>query len=41
MKPEYLAVIKNDLDEIMPYKEGTSQFVSDNLVQGDNIRLYT
>lgn len=41
LKPEYLAVIKNDLDEIMPYKEGTSQFVSDNLVQGDNIRLYT
>lgn len=41
LKPEYLAVIKNDLDEIMPYKEGSSQFVSDNLVQGDNIRLYT
>ena len=41
LKPEYLAVIKNDLDDIMPYKKGTSQFVSDSLVQGDNIRLYT
>ena len=41
LKPEFLAVIKNDLDEIMPYKEGSSQFVSDSLVQGDNIRLYT
>tara|TARA_B100002019_G_scaffold259305_1_gene244614 strand:+ start:2016 stop:2687 length:672 start_codon:yes stop_codon:yes gene_type:complete len=41
LKPEYLAVIKNDLDDIMPYKKGTSQFVNDSLVQGDNIRLYT
>ena len=41
LKPEYLAVIKNDLDDIMPYKEGSSQYVSDSLVQGDNIRLYS
>lgn len=41
LKPEYLSVIKNDLDDIMPYKEGSSQFVNDSLVQGDNIRLYT
>lgn len=41
LKPEYLSVIKNDLDDIMPYKEGSSQFISDSLVQGDNIRLYT
>ena len=41
LKPEFLSVIKNDLDEIMPYKEGSSQFVSDSLVQGDDIRLYT
>ena len=41
LKPEYLAVIRNDLEEIMPYKEGSSQYVSDSLVQGDDIRLYT
>lgn len=41
LKPEFLAVIRNDLEEIMPYKEGSSQYVSDRLVQGDNIRLYT
>ena len=41
LKPEFLSVIKNDLDETMPYKEGSSQFVSDSLVQGDDIRLYT
>ena len=41
LKPEFLAVIRNDLEEIMPYKEGSSQYVSDSLVQGDDIRLYT
>lgn len=41
LKPEFLAVIRNDLEEIMPYTEGSSQYVSDSVVQGDNIRLYT
>ena len=41
LKPEYLAVIRNDLEEIMPYREGSSQYVNDSLVQGDDIRLYT
>ena len=41
LKPEFLAVIRNDLEEIMPYTEGSSQYVSDRVVQGDNIRLYT
>ena len=41
VRPEFLSLIKNDLDDIMPYPEGSSQYVSDNLVRGDNIRLYT
>ena len=41
LKPFYLNVVVNDLDEIMPYKEGSSQFISENLKKGDNIRLYT
>tara|TARA_R100001460_G_scaffold107469_1_gene156264 strand:+ start:514 stop:1185 length:672 start_codon:yes stop_codon:yes gene_type:complete len=41
IKPKFLGVIKNDIDIIMPYIEGSTQFVSDNLVKGDNIRLYT
>jgi len=40
LKPRYLNVIFNDLDELMPYKRGSQQFVSENLKRGDNIRLY-
>jgi len=40
LKPFYLNVIVNDLDEIVRYKEGSSQYVSEDLVKGDNIRLY-
>ncbi len=41
LKPPYLNVVVNDLDEIMPYKEGSSQYVSEDLKRGDNIRLYS
>lgn len=41
IKPKYLGLIKNNLDDIMPYKKGSTQFISDDVVQGDNIRLYT
>ena len=40
LKPDYLNVIYNDLDDIMPYKKGAAQFVSDTLKKGENIRLY-
>ena len=40
LKPEYLNVIFNDLDDIMPYKKGAAQYVSDTLKKGENIRLY-
>jgi hypothetical protein len=40
LKPRYLNIIFNDLDELMPYKRGSQQFVSENLKRGDNIRLY-
>ena len=40
LKPEYLNVIFNDMDEIMPYKEGATQYVSRTLTKGENIRLY-
>lgn len=41
LKPTYLNVVLNDLEEIMPYKEGSTQYVSDNLKRADNIRLYS
>jgi len=40
LKPRYLNVIFNDMDDIMPYKKGSQQYVSENLKRGDNIRLY-
>ena len=40
LKPDYLSVIFNDMDELMPYKKGAAQYVSDTLKKGENIRLY-
>ena len=40
LKQEYLAIILNDMEEIMPYKEGSTQYVSETLKRADNIRLY-
>jgi hypothetical protein len=41
LKPRYLSVILNDIDNLMPYKEGSTQYVGSSLARGDNIRLYT
>jgi hypothetical protein len=41
LKPRYLNVVFNDMDDIMPYKKGSRQYVSETLKRGDNIRLYT
>ena len=40
LKPNYLNVIFNDLDEFMPYKKGAAQYMNDTLKKGENIRLY-
>ena len=40
LKPIYLNIIFNDLDEFMPYKKGAAQYMSDTLKKGENIRLY-
>ena len=40
LKPEYLNVMFNDLDDFMPYKKGATQYVSNTLKRGENIRLY-
>ena len=41
LKPEYLNVVLNDMNEIMPYKKGSTQYLSETLVRGENIRLYS
>jgi hypothetical protein len=40
LKPIYLNIITNDLQDSMAYKEGATQYISDTLKRGDNIRLY-
>ena len=41
LKGSYLSVVFNDMDEIMPYRKGATQYISDTLKEGDNIRLYS
>lgn len=40
LKPQYLNLIFNDLDDLMKYKKGGDQYVNPTLKKGDNIRLY-
>tara|TARA_R100000773_G_C4195847_1_gene100050 strand:- start:46 stop:720 length:675 start_codon:yes stop_codon:yes gene_type:complete len=40
LKPIYLNIVFDDLENIMEYKKGSTQFVSETLVRGDNIRLF-
>jgi len=40
LKPQYLGLVFDDLEEIMEYKEGSTQYVSETLVRGENPRLY-
>ena len=40
LKPFYLMLIEDDLDRIMPYKQGSTQYGS-SVVKGDDIEVYT
>lgn len=41
LKADYLPVVLDDMEEIMEYKKGSTQYVSETLQRADNIRLYT
>ena len=41
LKSTYVGLVLDDLEELMPYKKGSTQYVSDSLVKGNNIRLYS
>tara|TARA_B100001996_G_scaffold363897_1_gene332505 strand:+ start:350 stop:1024 length:675 start_codon:yes stop_codon:yes gene_type:complete len=41
LKPRYLNIIFDDMEEMMEYKKGSTQYVSRTLVRGENIRLYS
>ena len=40
LRPDYVSLIINEIENLMPYKEGSTQYVGRSLVKGDNIRLY-
>jgi hypothetical protein len=40
LKPRYLNIVFDDLDEMMAYEKGSTQYVSETLKRGDNIRLF-
>lgn len=41
LKPRYLNVVFDDLEDIMTYKKGSTQYVSGTLKKGDNTKLYS
>jgi hypothetical protein len=40
LKSQYVGIVLEDLDKIMPYKKGGEQYVSPTLKRADNIRLW-
>ena len=41
LKPRYLNIIKDDLQEMMTYKKGSTSYISETLRRAENIRLYS
>ena len=41
LKPQYITLIEDEIRDLMPYQEGSTQYVGKSLVRGDNIRLYS
>jgi hypothetical protein len=39
LKPNFVGVVMNDIQDTYPYKAGSQQYVNAQLKQGDNIRL--
>ena len=40
IKPDYLELILEDINRLMPYKKGSAQYVSRTLKKGEDIRLF-
>lgn len=40
LKSRYLSVIRDDLEEMMTYRKGSSQYKTETLKTADNIRIY-
>ena len=40
LKPEYISVVLDDIDDISKYKKGSTEYVDETLQRAENIRLY-
>ena len=40
LKPRYLNIVVDDLEEMMEYKKGSTQYVNGTLKRAQNIRLF-
>ena len=40
LKPAYIGVVKDDIQDAMAYKEGSTQYMSRTLKRAENIRIY-
>ena len=40
LKTKYLGIVFDDMEEMMEYKEGSTQYVSETLVRAENSRLF-
>jgi len=41
VKKEFINIVINDLQRIMPYKEGSTQYVDRSHVKGEDIRIFS
>ena len=41
LKPRYINIVKDDLEEIMKYKKGSTNYISETLKRAENIRLHS
>jgi hypothetical protein len=40
LKQEYVSVVLDDINELMPYKKGSTEYIDKTLKRAENIRLY-
>ena len=40
LKPEYISVVLDDLDDLNPYKKGSTEYINRTLKRAENIRLF-
>ena len=40
LKPEYISVVMDDIDDIAAYKKGSTEYIDETLKRAENIRLY-